>query len=297
MAPDASRIRDLLSDWIAPRCDESGRHWLDAQQRRITEGAPDWVFFTSFSSVPRHLGKADLELEDDDLAAASDVRPGWDPDRWSLDQAARTRLLLSLPHADATTYFETIEKVFQTADVGEAVALYQALPLLPHPDQWVFRATEGIRSNMAPVFEAVALRNPFPAEQFDEAQWNQMVLKAVFVGSPLFLIQGLDARANPRLARMLRDFAHERWAASRPVTPELWRLVGRYAGEDGIADLEQVLLAGSPAEQQAAALALSESPSGRAGALLSNQPELSGRITRGELSWRHVAEALHVRSR
>src|SRR5690606_23929807 len=146
----------------------------------------------------------------------------------------------------------------------------QALPLLPHPDRWIFRATEGIRSNMTSVFEAVALRNPYPSEQFDETQWNQMVLKAVFVGSPLHLVQRLDDRANPRLARMLRDYAHERWAASRPVTPELWRIVGRYAGDEWIGDLEQVLLTGTPAEQQAAALALSESPSGRAGSVLSN---------------------------
>ncbi len=94
---------------------------------------------------------------------------------------------------------------------------------------------------------------------------------------------------------MLRDFAHERWAASRPVTPELWRLVGRFAGDEWVSDLEQVLLSGTPDERHAAAIALSESPSGRAGQALSNQPELSGRIQRGELSWRHVAESLRSR--
>ena len=82
---------------------------------------------------------------------------------------------------------------------------------------------------MRVVFEAVAHRNPYPAEHFAEPAWNQLVLKALFVGSPLDPIVGLDARRNPTLARMLCDYAHERWAASRPVSPELWRCVGPFA--------------------------------------------------------------------
>ena len=293
--PEVADVSSLLDQWIRSQASEKALSWLDEQVGRVAEGGPERIFFTSFSSVPRHLGKADLRLDDEALRRADEVRRGWNPANWSIDQAGRTLLLLALPHTDADRHQTTIEKVFQTADVGESVALYQALPLLPHSERWVFRATEGIRSNMASVFEAVALRNPFPAEQFDESQWNQMVLKAVFVGSPLHEIQGLDERANPRLARMLRDFAHERWAASRPVTPELWRLVGRFAGDEWVSDLEQVLLSGTPDERHAAAIALSESPSGRAGQALSNQPELSGRIQRGELSWRHVAESLRPR--
>ncbi len=66
-----------------------------------------------------------------------------------------------------------------------------------------------------------------------------MILKAVFVGSPLDLIQGIDHRANPELARMLTAYAHERWAAKRPVIPELWRPVGRFADAEILADLEK----------------------------------------------------------
>ena len=52
-----------------------------------------------------------------------------------------------------------------------------------------------------------------------------MVLKALFIGRPLHLIQGLDLRANRDLAKMLINYAHERQSANRPVPAELWQLV------------------------------------------------------------------------
>ncbi len=178
-----------------------------------------------------------------------------------------------------------LKQLFTTADVGELVALYQSLPLLPDPEQHLAQATEGIRSNMTAVFNAVALCNPYPTDYFDEPAWNQMVLKAVFVGSPLHLIWGLESRANPELARMLIDYAHERWAAKRSVTPELWRPVGPFADELISVDLEKVLNEADVVQQQAAALACFQSPSPQAQALLARYPDLYALIEEGKLSW------------
>ena len=55
---------------------------------------------------------------------------------------------------------------------------------------------------------------------------------------------------------MLCDYAHERWAASRPVSPELWRCVGPHATGAALQDLEKVLKQGTEPERKAAALAL-----------------------------------------
>ena len=125
-----------------------------------------------------------------------------------------------------------------------------------------------MRSSVKPIFEAVAHRNPYPAEFFDEGAWNQMVLKALFIDSTLAPIQRLDERANPDLAEMLIDYAHERWAAGRPVSAELWRCVGPYAGERALADLERVLSTGTPEERAAAKAALVACPLPRARELL-----------------------------
>ena len=138
---------------------------------------------------------------------------------------------------------------------------------------------------MRPVFEAIAHRNPYARDFFDEAARNQMVLKALFIGSALGPIQGLDARANEDLAIMLRDYAHERWAAGRPVSPELWRCVGPFARGGAVADLERVLTTGDDAERAAAALALLASPEPTARSLVTASPTLCRAVAEGRITW------------
>jgi hypothetical protein len=240
------------------------------------------------SLVSRKMGKDDLALSAEELRNADSARNGWNPADWSLDQAARIYLLLS-SSADGAVFSRRLDQLCATADVGELVAFYRGLPLYPDPPRHVLRAAEGVRTNMKSIFEAVAHRNPYPSEQLPEAAWNQMVLKALFVGSSLQPIVGLDQRANPTLARMLCDYAHERWAAARPVSPELWRCVGPYATGDMLADLGHVMEKGSDPERIAAALALASSPDAAAVGLLWAYPELSEAVTENRVSWQSLA--------
>lgn len=282
---NTKRVADLLEGWVAGVAKEGGLEWLKSKRKEAEEGGPLWRFFASFSAVPRYVGKADLKLESDDLEVAESTRRGWRPGRWSADQAGRTLLVLSYPHEDASIYRKVLDQIFSTADVGESVALYQALSVFPHPEAFRGRAAEGVRSSMTSIFEAVALDNPYPAEYFDDAAWNQLVLKAVFVGSPLHRLEGIDRRANPELARMLVDYAHERWSASRPVTPELWRPVGPYAGDEYLDDLDRVLKSDTDEDRAAAALALSAAGTEAAAALLETRPNLRDQVVGGELTW------------
>ncbi|HLS19478.1 MAG TPA: EboA domain-containing protein, partial [Paracoccaceae bacterium] len=177
--------------------------------------------------APRRLGKADLALDDADIAAADQARVGWNPTGWSVDGAARVAALLAF--RGERPFAETFKDLRRTSDVAEMIALYRGLTLYPDPQALDFEVGEGLRSNLRPVFEAIAHRNPFPRDHFDEHRWNHMVLKALFVGSELAPIIGLDERANPELARILLDYAEERIAAGRPVTEELWRPVRPFA--------------------------------------------------------------------
>jgi len=281
---------DLLGRWLATRLPADAATWLESGAARLRAGAPDRDLFLMTSLVTRRLGSAPLTPDEAELAAASASRPGWDPSEWTLDQAARVCLLL-VSSPDGAELSRRLDRLCSAADIGELVAFYRGLPLYPDPPRHALRAAEGVRSNMRTVFEAVAHRNPYAAEQFAESAWNQMVLKALFVGSRLDLVVGLDRRRNEALARMLCDYAHERWAASRVVSPELWRCVGPFATGSVLDDFRRLLSRGTSAERQAAVLALLESPDAAAGKLLATESELVAAARGGMIRWETLAAA------
>ncbi len=280
---------ELLRGWLAHRLDEAARAWFDEQLARA--GGADRDLYLAIGLAPRKLGKADLALDAGELAAADAARPGWNPAGWSVDQAARVALLL-VSARDEAGFPEKLEQLCTTADVRELIAFYQGLPLYPNPGAYVARAGEGARTNMKAVFEAVAHRNPYPAENFDERTWNQLVLKAVFVGSSLNAINDFDRRRNEELARTLVDYAHERWAASRVITPELWRAVGPFIDEPMLDDMKRVAESDNPLERQAAVLALRESGLPGSPAPINISPEILSEVEAGRISWETVAGEL-----
>ncbi|MDF2780572.1 MAG: hypothetical protein K0S96_376 [Geminicoccaceae bacterium] len=287
---ETSTPRELLQRWLDRQLPGPAGAWLREQLGVLGGEVRDRDLYLALGLVPRRLGKADLELSDADLRDAAQARAGWEPRGWSVDQAARVLILL---HAGGTgeRFVARFVQLCRTADVAEAIAFYRGLPLYPDPQRLEPQAAEGTRTNMRAVFEAVAHRDPYPNEQFAENRWNHMVLKALFVGSALHPIQGLDARANPTLARMLCDYAHERWAAGRPVSPELWRCVGPHADAEALGDLQRVLATGGTSERKAAALALAACADPRASALLGQAPDLAAAVAQGALTWDNLGQA------
>jgi len=282
MSPEA-----VLQHWLEQRLDAAAAQWLRESVASLEGGGTERDLFRCVSLVSRKLGKADLALDAAALAMAEQARPGWNPASWTLDQAGRIRLLLAAA-VDSDTFVRRLDQLCATADVGELVAFYRGLPLYPDPPRHRLRAAEGVRSNMKLVFEAVAHHNPYPAEQLSEDAWNQMVLKALFVGSALAPIVGLDERANAGLARMLHDYAHERWSAARPVSPELWRCVGPFASGALLADLERVLEQGAPPERAAAVLALHSADDAQARQLLERHGALRDAVAARGIDWASV---------
>lgn len=183
-------------------CAPEAAAWVRAQRARIAAG-DERALYLALGQAGRKVGRAPL------------------PGGWSADQAARALLVLALPAGDPPRWLAVLDRCFHAGTVEELVALYQALPLLPHPGLLAARAAEGVRSSMAPVFAAVALDNPFPAAHLGEAAWNQMVLKAFFTAVDVERIVGLRDRLNPELGRMLAGYARERRAAARTLDPRL----------------------------------------------------------------------------
>ena len=182
-------------------------------------------FYRVFTAMPRFVGKRPVDVPADMAFSLQRLRPGFSVAGWPMDRLARLWWLLQLPADDQTTYVNTITQLFKAGELNELVALYSALPVLAFPDAWRFQATEGIRNNIADVQSAIMLHNPYPADQFDEAAWNQMILKAFFTDKDVTQIIGLDERKNARLSQTLADYAAERRAAGRTLPPHIERLM------------------------------------------------------------------------
>jgi hypothetical protein len=199
---------ELLHAALTAAVPQAAVTWLDAQLARVAAG-DERTLYLAMGMAGRRIGRAQLAAD-----AAS-----WS--RWSADQAARTLLVLSLPSTDPPRWLAVLDRCFHAGTVEELVALYQALPLLPHPALLTPRAAEGVRSSMTPVFAAVALDNPYPAAHLADEAFNQMVLKCFFCGLDSARIVGLETRRNADLGRMLAHYARERRLASRPIDPAL----------------------------------------------------------------------------
>lgn len=174
--------------------------------------APGIGFRALFASVPRRLG------------AAAEVTPAVSPElpsaraHWSLTDYARlwlvARALPNLPSAEQPGF---LLQLFEAGELGEQVSLLRMLPALPDAARFVEVGLQACRTNAKDVFEAIVCENAFLAEHFAELNFNQAVMKAIFMEVALARIEGLERRITPELARMAAGYASERRAAGRPV--------------------------------------------------------------------------------
>jgi hypothetical protein len=135
------------------------------------------------------------------------------------------------------------------------------------------------------LFDAIALENPYPAAHFNDQQWNQMYLKAAFMQRDLSLIMDVDRRANNDLARIISDYAHERWAASRSIDPMFWRPVTHFLEGILLEDMARLLASDDLLERRAGALCCHYAGTSAAKALLQGHEALVQAIADKKLTW------------
>ena len=286
---DVPEVSGFLKKILKEHGDEKELDWINQQEKKLSGNYSQRSFYLAFSSAARFIGKRKLKLNEEQLINAARIRKGWQPGKWNLLQSVRTYFLLMLPDEDPDEYVSQCKQLQEAADIEEQVSLYAALPLLPCPMKLAARAAEGIRTNITDVFDAIALNNPYPADFLDTKAWNQMVLKAVFMQRPLYRIYGAEERLNPELAEMLIDFAHERWAASREVVPELWRFIGPFLDKGYLPDLQRAVQGGA-VERKAALLACAESELPEAQQIVDQYPAIKEDIDKRRLNWTMIGE-------
>ncbi|MGQ7855305.1 EboA domain-containing protein [Pedobacter sp. WC2501] len=274
-------VKEIIASVVKNNINLVAENWLDEFILATDQSAQ---LVKVFVMLPRKTGKLPVAITDDQQEALHAAGFGYIRN-WTIDRLARVWLLAGFDLGDKELFFSTINRLFLSAEVNEAVALYSALPFLAHPEIWVKRCAEGIRSNIGSVLQAIMENNPYPSGNLDEAAWNQLVLKAFFTEKNISLIVGLDQRANLDLALTLIDYAKERWAAGRKVNPQLWRLVGKFINAEIFETLKTGLQHYDQIEQRAIALAISASGYQPAKDYINTFPELKLALADGSLNW------------
>jgi hypothetical protein len=279
----------LAGEWISRAADQRGVAWFRGAMSEVVHASSDRALSVAIGLAPRRLGKADLSLTPEDKAKARALRTGLDPSDWSIDQLARIAFMVASHTGDDAAFAGRFDSFCSTAELNELIALCRGLPVYPAAALLEPRAREAVRSGMKPVFESVAHKNPYPSEAFTEESWNQMVVKAFFIGSSLWPIQGLDQRGNPRLARMLVGLARERWSADRPVNCELWRCVAPHADSEGVAALTHAWEIGDEKDHLAIVLSLQQPADVAIDLPFKNDiGSLQARLTNEQIDWRDL---------
>jgi len=247
---------DLIQTALLNRLTGPAADFCKASCEEIAAGVSDDRFSLLLAKASRFAPRTDWAPDESEIQRAGELLPGWSPERWSILDTLRVLFVLSRTDLAEPSFEQAIEEAFRYTDEGESCALFRAIPLCPNPERFLWRVSDGCRTNMTSVFESIAFDSPFPVTHFDDVAWNQLVIKGIFIGVNLARVYGLDERLSPELARIALDLVEERRSAGRDVQTDLWMTIGTHGGKRGLDLMELELKSERVASRCGAALAL-----------------------------------------
>jgi len=278
-----SKLLKILEDNVS----EENKAWLLSKIKNIVETESTKDLYLTYSLIPTKINtmaKLSLPEDSDGLGNYLSIQDA------NLQQIGRIYLLFKVLEAKEEFFKSRVANIIEVADKSELETFLKFLVLLPNPENYKAQAVEALRTNISTVFDAIALNNPYPALYFNEQQWNQMYLKAAFMQQDLTAIEQVDKRANKELARIISDYAHERWAASREIDPHFWRPVSNFMDQGLLQDMKKLLSSDNMAEKKAAALCCYNSNLPEAKDMLQPFPDLEKGIQEGSITWEQIKE-------
>lgn len=273
---------EAIYEFLRANADKGAVDWLDAKAGvlRDTKSARD--LFMTYSLLGSKFDKNSSLRFDGHTTEAIGYFKTHGAD---VLQVARIYILAKVLEMNPKFYTPEVAKIIEVADTTELETFLRYLTLLPKPESFKNAAVEALRTNISIIFDAITLNNPYPALYFNDQQWNQMYLKAAFMERDLSMIQSVDERANADLIRIISDYAHERWAASRKIDPMFWRPVSKFMDDTLLMDMERLLSSEDPIENKAGALCCYYAEYKGASALLEKHKNLKQQIAANKITW------------
>ncbi|CAM4260638.1 EboA domain-containing protein [Zobellia nedashkovskayae] len=284
---ELTKLDQELQSLLNRNLDAATDSWLQSKLEQIVGSSSTKDLYMTYSLLASKIDSdAVLNLSSDTDEVTQYLRT----QNATTLQIARIYLLIKVLKADSDFFVPKVANLIQVADTGELETFLKYLVLLPDAENYKQTAVEALRTNIATIFEAISMQNPYPAKYFNDQQWNQMFLKAAFMQLDLSTILSIDERANKDLTRIISDYAHERWAASREIEPLFWRPVAAFLDENLLKDIERLFASENPIENKVAALCCYTSEKPMAKELLAKHPELKAQVANENITWKNIKD-------
>jgi hypothetical protein len=280
----AKTSKEYLSDILKLNLEKTEFEWLmDAIAQVVDAKSRKGLYMTYSLSTSKIKDRPICDFGEKDFHWRSYL----EQQNASTLEMSRILILLSVLESDEV-FLKPVQQLIQISDKTELETFLKYLVLLPKPEHFKFAAVEALRTNIATVFNAISQHNPYPARYFTTAEWNQMYLKAAFMQQDLKKIPDVDKMANQDLTRIISDYAHERWAASRDIDPMFWRPVSPFLEGALIEDMERLFQSENEREQKAATLVCFHSDTEAGKKLLKTHNTHLEQVEKGELTWKNL---------
>lgn len=237
---------ERLSVGLKDSLNNEQNKWLDSALEQINKSDdPVNELLTLSAATRRKLGTDLLGSNVNPLQLTSNLFAK----HWTITDAGRVLLVLRSVLTDASQAQTIIRTYFQQGDESEVAAITRILILFANGETLKSYAREVGRTNSKPLFAALAQYNPYPARYYSEHEFNQLVLKALFMGIGIGSVMGLLQRANPELSQMCEDYIKERVAANRTIPSDIWLALEPCASAEGEALMISHLSNDSPQDR------------------------------------------------
>jgi len=115
-----------------------------------------------------------------------------------------------------------LKQYYRGADESEKMAWLKGLLYVDEQGDVLNTVINVSRCNSLNEFSALALNNDYAAQHFPELNFNQLVLKSLFMGLDISCISTLSSRLNARLTNMCFAYAIEQALANRIPPASIW---------------------------------------------------------------------------
>ena len=215
-----------------------GLLWLDSVCHKLRQSQEPENDLCTFSAMA--LRKLSNKQLNDETRQINTPHGTLQIATWDAGTIARSILILEAAQTWPAESTALINAVFRYGDENERASIVRGLILFPHAEALKSIALEAGRINSRFFYTALTEHNPYPAAFYTEHEFNQLVMKSLFMGIGIGTIYDLAQRTNLELSRMCEDYIDERLDAKRSVPEDIWLAARPFLSARGKQQMEQL---------------------------------------------------------